>query len=64
MDNIYVNKNNKVLQLLGNLAHLAKLHGQDTKSQVEQNVSVIEQLLAKHPDLQEKILEKEKLKLI
>ena len=63
MDNIYVNKNNKVLQLLGNLAHLAKLHGQDTKSQVEQNVSVIEQLLAKHPDLQEKILEKEKIEV-
>ena len=64
MDNIYVNKNNKILQLLTSLASLIKLHAEDTKGQVEQNVDVIKILMEKYPDLQEKILEKEKLKLI
>ncbi|RCK64874.1 SWI5-dependent HO expression protein 3 [Candida viswanathii] len=63
MDNIYVSKNNKVLQLLTSLANLIKLHAEDTKGQVAQNVGVIEILLEKYPDLQEKILEKEKIEV-
>lgn len=63
MDNIYVNKNNKILQLLTSLASLIKLHAEDTKGQVEQNVDVIKILMEKYPDLQEKILEKEKVEV-
>lgn len=63
MDNIYVNKNNKILLLLTSLAGLIKIHAEDTKGQVEQNVEVISILLEKYPDLQEKILEKEKVEV-
>ena len=55
MDNVYVNKNKVVLELLSKLASMAKVHGQQTKSILQENYDIIQALVEKTPDLQEKL---------
>lgn len=55
MDNLYVNKNRTVLELLSNLAQVAKLHGQESKSILNDNVENIKLLVEKYPDLEIKL---------
>ena len=63
MDNIYVNKNTKVLTMLSTLATLVKAHGTESKNVLGDNAQTIEFLLEKYPDLEEKILEKEQIEI-
>lgn len=53
MDNIYVHKNTKVLQILTTLANLVKSHGQESKHVLSECSDTIEYLLNKYPDLNE-----------
>ncbi|KAG7662142.1 SHE3 [[Candida] subhashii] len=55
MDNIYVSKNNQILELLSTLATATKLHGQESKSVLEQNVNVINELVAMFPDMEQNL---------
>lgn len=63
MDNLYVNKNKAVVELLSKLAHIARIHGQESKLVLEENVQVIKDVLAKYPDLKEKIALHEKVEV-
>ncbi|KAI3404974.2 SHE3 [Candida oxycetoniae] len=63
MDNIYITKNTKILTMLTTLANLVKTHGLESKDILSCNNQVIESLLEKYPDLQEKIKEKEKIEI-
>lgn len=55
MDNIYVSKNNRILELLTTLATATKLHGQESKEVLQQNVAVINELVAMFPDMEENL---------
>lgn len=63
MDNLYVNKNKTILELLTKLAKTAKLHGQESKNTLEDSVSIIQAIVLKHPDLQEKLSKHEKVEI-
>jgi SWI5-dependent HO expression protein 3 len=63
MDNIYVNKNRVILDLLAKLAKLTKIHGQETKSILQNNTNILSELLVKFPDLLEKLKNIEKVDL-
>lgn len=63
MDNIYVHKNRAVLDLLSKLAKASKIHGQESKIVLQDNVDTITQLIAKHPDLQLKLTEHENVEV-
>lgn len=55
MDNLYVNKNKTVLDFLSKLAKIAKLHGQESKAILQDNVENIKMLVEKYPDLPMKL---------
>lgn len=55
MDNLYVNKNKTVLDFLSKLAKIAKLHGQESKAILQDNVENIKLLVEKYPDLPMKL---------
>lgn len=55
MDNLYVNKNKTVLEFLSKLAKIAKLHGQESKAILQDNVENIKLLVEKYPDLPMKL---------
>lgn len=55
MDNLYVNKNKTVLDFLSKLAKIAKLHGQESKAILQDNVENIKKLVEKYPDLPMKL---------
>lgn len=59
METLYVNKNKHVLDLLVKLSKVAKLHGQESKQVLAESIETVELLVAKHPDLAEKIKEHE-----
>lgn len=61
MDNINVNKNKAILLLLVSLAKAAKVHGEESKEILLENVDVVSSLKEKYPDLKEKIKEREKI---
>ncbi|RLV89080.1 SWI5-dependent HO expression protein 3 [Spathaspora sp. JA1] len=61
IDNIYVNKNNRILTILANLSKVAKLQGQENKQALSETTEVINSLVEKYPDLQDKIEEKEQI---
>lgn len=63
MDNLNVNKNKAILQLLVALAKAAKSHGEESKEILLENVQVISSLVEKHPDLQDKIKEREQVEV-
>lgn len=63
MDTIYVHKNKAVLDLLSKLAKASKIHGQELKVILQENVDTITQLIAKHPDLQLKLSEHENVEV-
>lgn len=63
MDNLYVNKNKLVIELLSKLAQFSKIHGQDTKNILQNNVSIINELITKYPDLSLNITKSEKIDL-
>lgn len=53
LDSIYVNRNKTVLEYLGQLARAAKLHGEESRSLMHDNIETINLLREKIPDLQE-----------
>lgn len=57
MDNLYVNRNRSVLELLAMLSRAAKAQGEESRHLVEQNISTINLLRDKFPDLQDMIAE-------
>lgn len=63
MDNIYVNKNKAILELLAKLAKLTKIHGQESKNVLQENTNIVQDLVAKTPDLQDKLLKFEKVEI-
>ncbi|KAI5950656.1 SHE3 [Candida theae] len=63
MDNIYVQKNTKILQLLTTLANLVKSHGQESKQVLTECTETIDFLLNKYPDLNEQISQHEQVEI-
>ncbi|ODV67436.1 hypothetical protein HYPBUDRAFT_156241 [Hyphopichia burtonii NRRL Y-1933] len=63
MDNLYVNKNKSILELLTKLAKTAKIHGQESKIILSNNVDIINQLKLKIPDLEIKIANHENIEI-
>ncbi|ODV77653.1 uncharacterized protein CANTADRAFT_55739, partial [Suhomyces tanzawaensis NRRL Y-17324] len=61
MDNLYVNKNKTILELLTKLAKASRIHGQESKATLQDSVDTIQALIAKHPDLQAKLSQHEKV---
>lgn len=61
MDNINVNKNKAILQLLVSLAKAAKAHGEESKEILLENMQVVTSLVEKHPDLKDKLKEREQV---
>lgn len=57
LDNLYFNKNKSILELLTKLASLSKIHGQDTKQILQDNLDNLLLLREKYPDLVLKINE-------
>lgn len=64
MDNIYVHKNTKILQILTTLANLVKTHGQESKQILGDCSETIDYLLNKYPDLSEKLTKHEQVESI
>lgn len=58
LDSIYVSRNKMVLDFLGQLARAAKVHGEESKSILRDNVEIINVLRAKFPDLQDLVSER------
>ncbi|CAH2350010.1 putative SWI5-dependent HO expression protein 3 [[Candida] railenensis] len=63
LETLYVNKNKTVLELLGKLSKVAKLHGQESKTVLVDVVESMEELLEKYPELPNKIQEHEKIEV-
>ena len=63
LETLYVNKNKTVLELLGKLSKVAKLHGQELKTVLVDVVETMEELLEKYPELPNKIQEHEKIEV-
>lgn len=55
MDNLYVNKNKAVLELLVALAKTTKLHGEELRVLIEENISTVKLLRDKYPELLDQI---------
>lgn len=55
LDNLYFNKNKLILDLLSKLATISRIHGQDTKAILQDNLDNLISLREKHPDLEIKI---------
>lgn len=58
LDSIYVSRNKTVIEFLGQLARAAKLHGEESRSILRDNVEIINLLREKMPELQESISER------
>lgn len=59
MDNLYVNRNKAVLDLLAMLAKTAKLHGEESRAVLKENVETINLIRTTFPDLQDKMEERQ-----
>lgn len=59
LDNLYFNKNKLILDLLTKLASVCKIHGQESKQILQDNLINLNLLIEKHPDLELKINEEE-----
>lgn len=55
VENLYSNKNKAVIDLLSKLAKVARLHGQESKSVLENSINNIKALVEKYPDLHDKL---------
>ncbi|CCE85913.1 Piso0_005553 [Millerozyma farinosa CBS 7064] len=55
VENLYSNKNKAVIDLLSRLAKVARLHGQESKSVLENSINNIKALVEKYPDLGDKL---------
>lgn len=55
LDNLYFNKNKSILELLTKLATLTKVHGQETKHILQENLDNLLMLRDEYPDLELKI---------
>lgn len=55
MDNLYVSRNRSVLELLAMLSRAAKAQGEESRTLVKENISTINLIREKFPDLQDKI---------
>lgn len=58
LDSIYVSRNKTVIEFLGQLARASKLHGEESRSILRDNVEIINLLRQKMPELQESISER------
>lgn len=56
LDNLYFNKNKLILELLSRLASISKIHGQDVKEILTDNLANISLLVEKYPDLNLKLM--------
>ncbi|CAH6719188.1 putative SWI5-dependent HO expression protein 3 [[Candida] jaroonii] len=56
LDNLYFNKNKLILELLSRLANISKIHGQDVKEILTDNLANISLLVEKYPDLNLKLM--------
>lgn len=59
MDNLYVNRNKAVLDLLATLARAAKLHGEESRVVLKENVDTIKLIREMFPEMRDKIGEHE-----
>ncbi|EGV62447.1 mother-specific HO expression [Yamadazyma tenuis] len=57
LDNLYFNRNKLILDLLAKLASVSRIHGQDTKAILQDNLDNLISLRENYPDLELKINE-------